>query len=552
VLRRLVLVVVVLAGLISIPATASGANFNFGVAAGDVSSSSALLWTRANAPGSYAVQVALDPGFRQVVAGRRLTISRSTDGGQTFRVVGLRAGRRHYYRFTQCETGTAGSSLTCKRAGRASPIGTFLTAPATGANATVRFAYSGDADAQPKPPSRTPFWNRFQVYRRMQLERNAFNVNLGDTIYSDSEVQGAQGLDATTVAQKWGKYRMNLAQLNLQALRGSSATYSQWDDHEFINDFSRFQNTFSTGSRSNNTQRTFNINGQVLYGRGAKAFRDYTPISYSSRYGTYSTFRWGRNVQVFRLDERSFRSTEADYNGTCNDSSGNPDLGPTAPQSTRNTFAAIYPPLAQPPSQQCINTINDPRRTMLGSAQLARFMSDLRRSTATWKVVLNEDPIQQFYVFPYDRWEGYEAERKTLMNFISANVKNVVFLTTDQHANMVNTVKFSTLGENGPPVDTGVFDFVTGPVATKNFNQEVNDALNNPSGGNLVTSVVLKGPPPNGVAMKCAATAVFSYSEVVASQRTLTVTPKDINGRLVHEAPQDGGGPCGPFSLTAR
>jgi hypothetical protein len=101
-------------------------------------------------------------------------------------------------------------------------------------------------------------------------------------------------------------------------------------------------------------------------------------------------------------------------------------------------------------------------------------------------------------------------------------------------------------------VDSGIFDFVTGPVATKNFNQEISATLNNPSSGNLVTSVLLKGPPPNGVAMKCAATAVFSYSEVVASRRTLTVTPKDINGRLVREAPQDGGGPCGPFSLTAR
>jgi phosphodiesterase/alkaline phosphatase D-like protein len=255
---------------------------------------------------------------------------------------------------------------------------------------------------------------------------------------------------------------------------------------------------------------------------------------------------------VFVLDERSFRSAEADYNGACNDSAGNPDLGPTAPQSSRNVFAALYPPLAQPPPQQCLNNINDPRRTMLGVGQLARFKSDVKRSSATWKVIINEDPIQQFYVLPYDRWEGYEAERKSLVNYLSANVRNAVFLTTDTHANLVNTVKFSTLGENGPAQDSGIFDFVTGPVATKNFNQEINDALNNPNGGNLVTSVVLKGPPPNGVAMKCAATAVFSYSEVSASRRTLTVTPKDINGRLVHEAPQDGGRACGPFSLTAR
>jgi alkaline phosphatase D len=551
-MRRLVSVVLVLAGLLALPASSSGATFNYGVAAGDVSSSSALLWTRASRAGSYAVEVARDRGFRRMEATRRLSARATHDFTITARVVGLRAGARHFYRFTECETGTAGSTLACKPAGRPSAVGTFVTAPSTNANATIRFAFSGDADAQPMPPSRAPFWNRFQVYRRMQLEGNAFNVNLGDTIYSDSEVPGAQGLDAITVPQKWGKYKMNLAQRNLSGLRSSAATYSQWDDHEFLNDFSRFENVFSTGARSKGTARTHNVNGQVQYAAGKQAFLDYAPVSYSGRLGTYRTFRWGRNVQVFILDERSFRSVESDYNGVCNDSSGNPDLGPTAPQSTRNVFAALYPPLAQPPSQQCLNSINDPRRTMLGRAQLARFESDLRRSTATWKVVVNEDPIQQFYVFPYDRWEGYEAERKSLINFIGSHAKNVVFLTTDSHANLVNTVKFSTLGENGPPVDSGIYDFVTGPVATENFNQEINDTLNNPSGGSLVTSVVLKGGPPNGVAMKCAATAVFSYSEVVASRRTLTVTPKDINGRLVHEAPQDGGRPCGPFTLAAR
>jgi phosphodiesterase/alkaline phosphatase D-like protein len=189
---------------------------------------------------------------------------------------------------------------------------------------------------------------------------------------------------------------------------------------------------------------------------------------------------------------------------------------------------------------------------MLGAAQLARFKSDIRRSTATWKVIVNEDPIQQYYVAPYDRWEGYEPERRALVDFLRTNVKNAVFLTTDTHANLVNTVKFSTLGENGPAVDSGIWEFVTGPAATKNFEMEITDTLGNPSAGRLVTQIVLKGGPPNGVAMKCAATAVFSYSQVSVSRRSLTVTPKDTNGRLVHEAPADGGGPCGPFTLPAR
>jgi hypothetical protein len=52
--------------------------------------------------------------------------------------------------------------------------------------------------------------------------------------------------------------------------------------------------------------------------------------------------------------------------------------------------------------------------------------------------------------------------------------------------------------------------------------------------------------------MKCAATTVFSYGQVTVSRKRLTVTPKDSAGKLVHEAQADGGGPCGPFTLTAK
>ena len=61
-------------------------------------------------------------------------------------------------------------------------------------------------------------------------------------------------------------------------------------------------------------------------------------------------------------------------------------------------------------------------------AQLARFESAVKRSKATFKVVMNEMPIKQFYALPYDRWEGYEAERQKLLTFLRDNVKNVVFL----------------------------------------------------------------------------------------------------------------------------
>jgi phosphodiesterase/alkaline phosphatase D-like protein len=283
------------------------------------------------------------------------------------------------------------------------------------------------------------------------------------------------------------------------------------------------------------------------------AFRDYMPVTYSGASGIYRSYRWGKNLEVFFLDERSFRSAKASANHQCDDSRGNPDLGPTAPQSARNTFAVIYPPLSQPPKPGCVSAIKDPSRTMLGASQYARFTAALRRSTATFKVIMNEVPIQQFYARPYDRWEGYEAERRKLMDFISSSqIKNVVFLTTDVHASYVNNIKFSTLGEDGPPVDTGILDVTTGPVATKNGHQEIADALGSESSASLYRSVVLKGNPPSGVAMKCAADTVFSYGQVTVTGNALTVQLKDINGQPVKEDPSIGGAQCGPYTINRR
>ena len=49
-----------------------------------------------------------------------------------------------------------------------------------------------------------------------------------------------------------------------------------------------------------------NIDGHLLYNRGVNAFRDYAPVSYKSTDGFYRRFRWGRNLALFCLDERSF------------------------------------------------------------------------------------------------------------------------------------------------------------------------------------------------------------------------------------------------------
>lgn len=100
---------------------------------------------------------------------------------------------------------------------------------------------------------------------------------------------------------------------------------------------------------------------------------------------------------------------------------------------------------------------------MLGAAQKALFKTALLRSRAKFKFVINEVPIQQFYSQPYDRWEGYGAERNEVLNFIrSHRIENVVFLTTDVHANLINRVFVDRFAD----LEAIAQEFITGPVAT--------------------------------------------------------------------------------------
>ena len=542
-------------GLAALLPSSASASFKYGVAAGEVSSTSAKLWAHSTKSGPGTVVLGFDRGFLSPQAVKRVSASAASDNNMQATVKGLKPGRTYFYRFNQ------------NRAN--SKIGTFKTAPATSSNATIRFAWSGDADAERAKGQRKPFYNNFQVYDRMRRERNNFNINLGDTIYSDSEVGATfengvyKGSEpALTRRAKWAKYKQNLALANLANLRTAGGLYSHPDDHEWVNDYGR--NETLTGTHANG--QSFGIPGGPLYKPGVQAFQDYAPVGWSASKGFYRSFRWGKNLEVFFLDERSFRSAKAGSPEihTCdNPQSHSPDLAPTAPQSTRALFGAVVPSLNQPVSQGCLDTINSPSRTMLGTRQYNAFTAAIKRSTATWKVIVNEVPIEELYELPYDRWEGYAAERTKLLDFLKGNVKNTVFLTTDHHGNLVNEVQTNTLQANGTPTTHyGILDIATGPVATQTFKKEINGATGQDpqtgSNGTLVDAAFLEPAPPGGLGMSptvnpntCSAIDVYSYGQVTVSASQLKVELKDLNGQPVRE--EEGSKPiCGPYVLSKQ
>jgi alkaline phosphatase D len=496
--------------LVCSAAAADGARaargFSLGVNAGEITPTSARLWAKANRSGTYHLQLTRGASGGRCLRGRRAVATAAHDRTLQIGVRGLRAATDYSYRF-------------CAGA-RSSDVGHFRTAPSASSQAPVRFGVTADLDGIYQ--GGRPLFNRFEVLAAMAREDFDFNVNLGDVIYSDSIIPSAH---ATSVPAKWGKYRQNLRYPNFSRFRGATGLYSHWDDHEFINDFSVPEF------------------GRRLYRNGVRAFRDYNPVTYSRRLGIYRSFRWGANLEIFLPDLRSFRSSTAGAGGRCtNPRTGRPDIAPTLPSSIRQRLARYRPDLAAPVRADCIAAIRDRRRTMMGSRQFQRFAKDIRRSPAGFKVILSSVPIQQFYGFPLDRWEGYEPARQRMLRFLQRNVRNVVFLSTDAHGAFVNEARIRTV-EPGGPVGTGIQEVIAGPVAALTYTRIIGSA----AGSRGFMTDFFKPPPPDGLGMPCAQPSAYTYADTVVTDTTLTITLKDDTGTPVTDLVT--GVPCPPTVL---
>ena len=164
---------------------------------------------------------------------------------------------------------------------------------------------------------------------------------------------------------------------------------------------------------------------------------------------------------------------------------------------------------------------------MLGPVQKQRLKNDLLSSTATHKIIVSELAWQQFYALPYDRWEGYGAERSEMLNFIRNNgIDNVSMLTTDNHGTLQNQVSIDTFADNTPIAN----ETITGPIATNTFQQEV-IAVAGPLGLFVFNTTL------NLVGIDCRHLDKYSYGnvDVSAAGDTATVSSRDSNGAVIQD-----------------
>ena len=457
--------------VLSGPATPA---FTHGVASGEITADGAVLWTRVEGAPSVKLEVSADPSFRQDVHRRTSHASAEADFTVRSEIQGLDPATLYYYRF---------------RAGTAvSEAGTFRTAPRPFRPASVRFGWSSDFDGSPDPPI-----NQFETLDRAREDGLDFFIYNGDNIYADNAP--ACGADITCIR---GRYKHNREYAALRNLLASTGSYVLWDDHEVVDDFA-----------------IEDVDPAMLVA-GMQAFQEYMPIADARPgVGFFRTVRWGKDLELFILDERSFRSSEA--GPACQG-----DLLPTSPPDVR-ILAGLLP---EPPAG-CVEAIFDPSRTMLGERQKSLLRLHLLLSQATWKVIVNAVPMAELFGVPYDRWEGYADERREVLQFIRDwNIKNVVFLTGDLHANMIVDVRPNTFLDPTPVAK----ELIAGPVAEHTLFEELVGLLGSEEGANGFIGLVTSLSAPD-----CFEPNAYAYGvvDIDSATRRLTVTFKNSAGAAI-------------------
>jgi alkaline phosphatase D len=407
--------------------------FTHGVASGDLRGDSAVLWTRTREAASVVAQVARTPDFRDAVSLPPVNAAAASDFTAKALASSLEPGARYYYRFKAGDT--------------VSDTGRFRTPYAPDDRATVRMAFTGDADWR---------WKPYPLLASLAEEDLDFFLFLGDLIYEHADIEAKAVVDGLEGYR--AKYRENReprpdaasAITPLRDLYAAFGQYAVFDNHELGLSPEASAPRYTEGGAR--VAGGF-VNGTRGFAERLRAYTEYQPVreerheaAGDARFdGTarfYRAIAWGANVELIVLDDRSYRDAriakaDAPEAGGCD-------------------------------------------RTMLGAVQLAWFEQALlaaQRRGAVWKAVVISSPIQELGrasqvgedLDSYKGWAGnYRCERSRILRFIDENaIDNVVFLTTDYHMTIVNNLFYEVRpGEPGSPRKPArnAFEVMTGPL----------------------------------------------------------------------------------------
>lgn len=400
--------------------------FRHGIASGDPTEASVILWTRVSVDSSRAVdlrwRVAKDLGMTEILASGHTRTGAAKDFTVKVDAGGLPSGSTLYYQFSVAD--------------EQSQVGRTRTLPDDQPE-TVRLAVVSCSNHP------AGFFNVYrEIARRSDLDAV---LHLGDYIYE----YGMPGY-ATANAEALGRipqplnelhslqdYRQRYAQYksdpDSQAMLASLPLIAVWDDHELAND------SWRTGAEGHSQDE-----GRWAARRDAaiQAYFEWMPIRGRPRGGRtkiFREFRFGKLVSLLMLDTRFHGRDPQPYVGE---------------NVSRESIAAA---------------LNDPKRRMLGSAQEGWLRKRLKgASDTTWQILgqqvlvtelitanleplvdpdgpstISKERLQRIIERSKDNpptvldtWDGYPLAREDLYAGLANYASNPIVLSGDLHTNL--------------------------------------------------------------------------------------------------------------------
>jgi alkaline phosphatase D len=412
--------------------------FPEGVASGDPTPDSALLWTRYPAGGAESsarltVEIATDAAFTHVVIRSLTSVRRESDWTCRVLAGGLKPAHEYWYRFID-------------PAGNASRIGRTISAPHHGDPRPVRFAFVScqDCTSGAQNAYRRMIFEDLRETRARQL---AFVLHLGDFVYEvvsypEDRPQGMYDRTLREVVRyPHGEkiddfhvpadlddyralYRAYLRDPDIQDARARWPFIHMWDNHEFSwlgwQSFQKFDgvNRAAQTRKVAANQAWFEYQPARVRKSGGVSLEQFSPpevvdapIESFDEHGLgqeannlaaigsltgYRALRWGRNVELLITDQRTYRSEDplGGREAKALQSGSFPELIPedaaTILDAGRSYNRGKPPAELRYGSVRVANSRRDkPAQTILGAVQKSWFLDCLARSTATWKFWAN-------------------------------------------------------------------------------------------------------------------------------------------------------------------
>ncbi len=463
-----------------------------GVASGDVTATSAILWSRTTRPARMLVEISATEDFRRVrrVAGPDVLDNR--DFTAKLDIHGLPPGEDVFYRIRF-------QDLEDRRVHSEPVVGHFRTAPLVAKD--IRFAWSADTAGQGFGIDVSR--GGMRTYRTMLEHKPDFLVHSGDTIYADNPFPESITLDdgtlwknlttpetskvAETLDEFRANFRYNTLDEHYRAFHAAVPIFAQWDDHETANNW-------YPGEVLDADDRFTVKSVNLLAARARTAFFEYLPIreSVSAPGRIYRKLSYGPQLDLFFIDMRSYR-------------------GPNAANRAGGE--------------------GDP--SLLGSAQLRWLKRAMKGSTATWKIVCSDMPLSLIVGDGPGAFEavangdgppaGRELEIAELLRFLrDEKIRNVAWICGDvHHAASIHYSPDRAMFQEFEPF----WEFVSGPIHAGTFGP---NKLDNTFGPELrylsiPTDMKQNRPPTESLQF-------FGMIDLEAATGNLTVTHYNVAG----------------------